>query len=266
MNLNKTDASHSAILFYNDSGQGEPLVLLHGFVGSSAYWDDLIPLLSKQYRCIVPDLRGHGRSVAPEGSYRIEQMADDVAALLDHLNLKQVTVLGHSMGGYVALALAEQHAAYLNAWGLIHSTAHEDTPEAKEKRLQAVSKINSEGMAAFVDGFADGLFASVSLTELPQAVQKAKEIGYNTLPQGACGAAIAMRERPDRRAVIETTSLPVLLVAGENDGLIPAERLFTAEGEHITARTITGAGHMSMMEAPEQLAQVITEFLQAVYH
>ncbi|WP_046226087.1 alpha/beta fold hydrolase [Paenibacillus dauci] len=260
--MNQPIQQPSELLYFTDTGAGEPLVLLHGFMGSSAYWDEVVPELSRTYRCIVPDLRGHGRSPAPEGAYRIEQMAEDIIRLLDHLNLNKVTVLGHSMGGYVALVLAEQYADYLNAWGLVHSTGYEDSPEAREKRLQTVSKINSEGVAAFVDGFIEGLFAPDSVTELPQAVQKAREIGYHTPPQGACGAAMAMRERPDRRSVIASSILPVLLVAGENDHVVPAERLFTAEGEQITSVTIPGAGHMSMLEAPEELIAVINKFIR----
>ncbi len=249
-------------LHYTESGTGEPLVLLHGFLGSSAYWDELVPLLSASYRCITPDLRGHGRSLAPEGSYRIEQMAEDVIGLLDYLDLPFATVLGHSMGGYVTLALAENHSDRLKGWGLVHSTAHEDAPQAKENRLLAVSKINSEGIAAFTDGMVEGLFAPASLEKLPKAVQKVRELGYATPPQGACGAALAMRERPDRRHVLDNTSKPVLLVAGAQDGLIPAERLFTSEGKHITAHTIESAGHMGMLETPEELAQIIRDYME----
>ncbi|MEW4372479.1 alpha/beta fold hydrolase [Paenibacillus kandeliae] len=259
---NLSPQSNPSLLHYTDSGKGTPVVLLHGFFGSSAYWDEVVPLLNSHVRCIVPDLRGHGRSLAPEGSYRIEQMAEDIIALLDHLELDQAVVLGHSMGGYIALALAEQHSDRLQAWGLIHSTAHEDTPEAKEKRLQAVSKINSDGVATFVDGFVEGLFAPSSLEQLPQAVQKAREIGYNTPPQGGCGAALAMRERPDRRQVLSSSTLPILLVAGEHDQLIPAERLFTAQGTNITTATIPTVGHMSLLEAPDQLAEIIISFTQ----
>ncbi len=248
-------------LHYTESGKGTPLVLLHGFLGSSAYWDELVPLLSSSYRCITPDLRGHGRSLAPEGSYRIEQMADDVIQLLDYLQLPSATVLGHSMGGYVTLALAEQHADRLDGWGLIHSTPHEDAPQAKENRLLAVSKINSEGIATFTDGMVEGLFAPASLEQLPKAVQKVRELGYATPPQGACGAALAMRERPDRRQILATSRKPILLVAGAQDRLIPSDRLFTSEGDNIKTHTIASAGHMGMLETPAELAEIIRDYL-----
>ncbi len=256
-----SDSTKQPVLHYTESGKGAPLVLLHGFLGSSAYWDELVPLLSSSYRCITPDLRGHGRSLAPEGSYRIEQMAEDVIGLLDALEIPTATVLGHSMGGYVTLALAEQHAHRLDGWGLIHSTSHEDAPQAKENRLLAVSKINSEGIAAFTDGMVEGLFAPASLEQLPRAVQKVRELGYATPPQGACGAALAMRERPDRREILATSSKPILLVAGAQDRLIPPDRLFTSEGPNITARTIETAGHMGMLETPAELTGIIRDYL-----
>lgn len=249
-------------LCYTDQGEGEPVVLLHGFCGSSGYWEQLVPLLSGSYRCIAPDLRGHGSSDAPLGKYSIEQMADDVLKLLDELNLPKATMLGHSMGGYITLSFAQRYAARLNGFGLIHSTGYADDEAGKEKRLKAVSTIQSEGVTAFIDGLIPGLFAPDTAKARPELIEKAKEIGYLTPPQGAAGAALAMRERPDRRDVISASALPVLLVAGENDRVAPPEKVFSADRPNITKATIQGAGHMSMMEAPEELARVILRFLE----
>ncbi|WP_427182292.1 alpha/beta fold hydrolase [Paenibacillus sp. TC-CSREp1] len=246
---------------YAEQGKGEALVLLHGFCGSSSYWDEVVPELARSYRCIVPDLRGHGKTDAPVGSYTIEQMGNDVLQLLDELEVEKAVILGHSMGGYIALAIAQHHPEHLNAFGLIHSTAFPDSDEAKEKRLRAVSTIQSEGIVNFVDGLVPGLFAPEHVESLSAHVNRVKEIGYKTAPQGAIGAALAMRERPDRRDVLSAAPMPVLLVAGEKDGLIPPERTFTSDKPHIVQATIAGAGHMSMYEAPEELIQVIKQFM-----
>lgn len=251
-------------LCYFDEGQGEPLVLLHGFCGSSEYWERVIPLLSDSYRLIVPDLRGHGASPAPMGAYTIEQMADDVAVLLDALELPRVTLLGHSLGGYITLSFAQRHPSRLKAFGLIHSTGYPDGEEAKEKRLAAVSAIQSEGITAFVDGLVPGLFAPRTAETAPELLDKAKEIGYRTPPQGAVGAALAMRERPDRRDVISSAGVPVLLVSGEEDGLVPAERTFTSDKPHVVQAVIPEAGHMSMLEQPERLAAAVTGFMERI--
>jgi pimeloyl-ACP methyl ester carboxylesterase len=249
-------------LCYADQGEGEAVVLLHGFCGSSAYWEPLVPLLSGSLRCIVPDLRGHGSSDAPLGAYSIEQMADDVLKLLDELNVEKATMLGHSMGGYVTLSFAQRYASRLNGFGLIHSTGYADDEAGKEKRLKAVSTIQTEGMTVFIDGLIPGLFAPGTAKSRPELIQKAKEIGYLTPPQGAAGAALAMRERPDRRDVISASALPVLLVAGEHDGIAPPEKVFSSDRPNITKATIKGAGHMSMMETPEELAGIVRSFLK----
>lgn len=249
---------------YEQQGQGETVVLLHGFCGSSGYWEKVQPLLAEPYRVIAPDLRGHGATSAPMGAYTIDQMADDVAGLMEALGVSKYTLLGHSMGGYVALSMAQRYAPRLNAFGLIHSTGYPDSEEAKAKRLEAVSLIRSQGITRFVDGLVPGLFSPDNAAKLRAEVDRAKEIGYKTPPQGATGAALAMRERPDRREVMEAARLPLLLVAGENDAVVPMARLFTTEGPHVTKAVIKGAGHMSMYEAPGQLTAVIADFLRGV--
>lgn len=250
---------------YDDQGQGEVIVLLHGFCGSSAYWEKIEPLLVTKFRVITPDLRGHGASDAPQGAYTIEQMADDVAGLLEALKVEKYTLLGHSMGGYITLALAQQYSDRLHGFGLIHSTGHADGVEAQDGRLQAVSKIRSEGITKFIDDLVPRLFAQNHLESLSSEVHRAKEIGYRTPPQGAAGAVLAMRKRLDRQGVMANTKLPLLLVAGEHDNVVTLDRIFTTDGSHVTKAVIKEAGHMSMYEAPEQLAHVITDFMTGIH-
>lgn len=245
---------------YSDQGAGEVIVLLHGFCGSSSYWEQVIPLLSGDYRVIALDLRGHGGSDAPLGAYSVDQMADDVLALLNALEISECYLLGHSLGGYVTLSFAQRYASRLKGFGLVHSTGYPDSEEAKENRLKSVSTIQNEGIFAFVDGLIPGLFATGAA---PQLLERAKEIGYRTPPQGAVGAAMAMRERPDRRDVISATVLPVLLVAGAEDSKVSPERIFTSDHPNVSQVTIPGVGHMSMYEAPERLAEVIKDFVHA---
>lgn len=251
-------------LCYAEQGEGEPIVLLHGFCGSSEYWDKLVPLLSDSYRCIAVDLRGHGHSDAPLGAYSIEQMADDVLKLMDELDLPKVTMFGHSMGGYVTLSFAQRFASRLNGFGLIHSTGYPDSEEGKEKRLKAVSTIQSDGIMTFIDDLVPGLFAADHTDAHQGLIQRAKEIGYLTPPQGAAGVSLAMRERPDRRDVMSATVLPVLLVAGDKDTVVPPERVFTVDKPNVTQAVIKGSGHMSMMESPEELARIMRSFLDDI--
>ncbi|MEK4004393.1 alpha/beta fold hydrolase [Paenibacillus sp. FSL H3-0333] len=245
---------------YSDQGKGDVIVLLHGFCGSAEYWEKVIPSLTAHYRVIAPDLRGHGASDAPLGAYTIEQMADDVLSLLNALEIPECYLLGHSLGGYITLSFAQRHASRLKGFGLIHSSGYPDSEEAKENRLKSVTMIQSEGIFAFVDQLVPGLFATGAE---PRLLERAKEIGYKTPPQGAVGASLAMRERPDRRDVISATALPVLLVAGAEDSKVTPERTFTSDNRNITKVTLPGVGHMGMFEAPEQLAKIIKDFVQA---
>lgn len=251
---------------YTDQGEGLPVVLLHGFCGSGAYWDEIVPLLESSCRVIVPDLRGHGASGSPNESYSIEAMAGDVAKLIEGLGLgeNKPVVLGHSLGGYVALALAEKQADKLRAFGLVHSTAYPDDERGRAGREKSIQTIREQGLPAFLDGLIPRLFAPAHLESMPAAVSKAKEIGLGTSPEGAVRTLEAMRDRPDRNAVLWQTKLPVLLVAGVADQVISEERTFSVGGENISQQRIEAAGHISMMEAPGQLAQIIKSFISGL--
>ncbi|MDO3412795.1 alpha/beta hydrolase [Saccharibacillus sp. CPCC 101409] len=250
---------------YIDRGEGRPVVLLHGFMGSADYWERIVPLLEGHFlRCIVPDLLGHGESDAPEGPYTIERMADDVNGLLDELGVERAVLLGHSMGGYIALSFAERYADRLKAFGLIHSTPLPDDEAGREKRTAVAERVRREGVRPFVEQSAPNWFAPENARLLGAEVRRVREIGFATLPEGAAGAALAMRERPDRGEVIRRSELPVLLIAGTEDGIAPAEKAFAAKNERTVTRTIEGAGHMSLFEAPQELARQISSFIEGL--
>lgn len=248
---------------YQDQGKGEVIVLLHGFCGSAQYWEKVQPILAQHYRVICPDLRGHGSTGAPIGAYTLEQMGDDVATLMEQLEIKKYTVFGHSMGGYVTLSLVQRYASALVGFGLIHSTGHSDTPETKEKRLASVAAINANGITPFIDGFASGVFAPRHLERNNESLIRVKEIGYRTPPQGAIGSLMAMRERPARCDVMSASVLPLLLVAGDEDPILTTDVVFTTDREGVTQVVIEGTGHMSMFEASEQLATIIKQFVDS---
>lgn len=249
---------------YTDRGEGTVLVLLHGFVGSADYWERIVPLLERHFRCIVPDLLGHGQSEAPEGAYAIEQLADGVLQLLDALGIDQAVLLGHSMGGYTALSFAERYPERLLAFGLIHSMALPDSKEGKEKRTAVAERILQEGVRPFVEQSAPNWFAPDNAGLMKAELDRVLEIGFATKPEGAAGAALAMRERPDRSGVILESKLPVLLIAGSEDGIAPPEKAFAAENAYTTRYIIEGVGHMSLFEAPQELARHIASFIESL--
>lgn len=246
-----------------EGGANVNVVLLHGYCGSSAYWEQLVPQLSKSgARVIVPDTRGHGKSSAPVSSvYTMEALAQDVLALADALQLEKIVLLGHSMGGYTALAFAEQYASRLSAFGLVHSTGLPDSEAARENRDRTVQKIEEQGVRTFVEGLVPNLFAPDASPEL---VAQAIDIGYGTSAQGAQASALGMKDRPDRRSLLEDSTLPLLLVAGAKDGIIPVERTFTTSRAGASQVLLESAGHMGMLEATEELAAGILQFIATI--
>jgi pimeloyl-ACP methyl ester carboxylesterase len=244
---------------YIEIGQGKPIVLLHGFVGSKTYWNYVIEPLAKQYRIIAPDLPGHGNSSATTNLASISDYAEEIADFIVKLQINSFSLFGHSLGGYITLAFAEKYANYLESFALIHSTALPDTDEAKAKRLAGIEKIQTKGIHTFVDDLIPALFAP---TNVAQHEQLTKEIGYQTSISGAIAALQAMKDRPDRSNVLEQTKLPVLLLAGENDGVVPPSRVFTTtKRKNIKQVVLPNVGHMSMYEAPQLFIDEITKFL-----
>lgn len=249
------------MLYAADQGSGEVVVLLHGFCGSSKYWDKVIPALSQKYRVIAPDMPGHGNSTDPEQWLQIEDYAQLILELLNEKEIEKANIFGHSMGGYITLAFAEKYPERLKSFGLIHSTPLPDDEQGKKGRDNSINKIQDEGIDAFIEGLIPKLFAQDRLSELQQEVEEAKRIGRQTSPTGAITALYAMKHRPDRSDVLKNSTLQVLLVAGAKDQLIPPDKLFVHKQNNIKEMLIEQAGHMSMYETPETLVQEIETFL-----
>ncbi|MGG4143941.1 alpha/beta hydrolase [Paenibacillus algorifonticola] len=246
-----------------EAGHPSPvLVLLHGYCGSSAYWEEVAPMLAQQSRLIIPDLRGHGlSSAAADLEATMELYADDLYAILEALRIDKVCLIGHSLGGYITLAFAERYADQLAAFGLVHSTALADSEAAKDNRDNTINLIKQGQLEQVIDGMSQKLFAPDNLDRLPSKVARVKAIGYQTGGTGAIAAASGMKARPDRTSILREAKLPVLLLAGEGDQIVPPERTLLFEGPSITQVLLSDAGHMSMLEQPEACAEAISSFI-----
>jgi 3-oxoadipate enol-lactonase len=253
------------IMAYEDQGSGDPIVLLHGLCGSSEYWDKAIPLLSAHYRVIAPDLRGHGQTGVSDEPYMMALMANDIAELLEKLDISKALLLGHSLGGYVSLAFAEKHPDKLNGFGLIHSSGFPDDEKGKANRTKAIEGIDEHGIAPFIAGLNPKLFAPAHLETMKETVEKIRLIGIATSPVGAVNVLRGMRDREDRNQVIADAQVPVLLLAGEADQIIPPDKTFAIHGPHVTQVKLADTGHMSMQEQPAALVTEILSFAKRIY-
>ncbi|KZZ84238.1 MULTISPECIES: alpha/beta hydrolase [Bacillaceae] len=249
---------------YVDEGVGDPVIFLHGFCGSADYWKYVIPEMAEKHRVLAVNLRGHGGSSTEKESYGVEEMADDIRLVLDDLEIQSASIFGHSLGGYVALAFAEKYPDRVTSFGLVHSTAYPDSEDARRGREAGMEKIEKEGIKPFVDGLVPKLFAEHNRTG--EEADFAKQIGYHTPTTGAIASLEAMKNRQDRRRIIEISDVPVLLLAGEKDEVIAPEKTFTANGPHIYQSVLNGAGHMGMLEEPETFVKVLKDFLENFVH
>jgi len=249
---------------YYDSAANERLpvlVLLHGYCGSSSYFKELAPLLKGCCRVLIPDLIGHGASASSEQeTYALPEQALIINEWLEGIGVTSVHMLGHSLGGYITLAVADQKPSYLQSFGLIHSTALPDSEQAKQNREKAIQTVLEQGVKAFVDGLVPKLIAADHPMR-EKLIETASVIGYDTTRAAVIGYARGMKDRPDRTSLIEHTSLPVLLISGAKDAIVSAEGTFTGRQASTTCHIVEEAGHMGMLETPQQLAAIIEQFI-----
>jgi pimeloyl-ACP methyl ester carboxylesterase len=191
-------------------------------------------------------------------------MAEDIAILLNSLQIDRTTLIGHSLGGYICLAFAEKYPEKLTGLSLVHSTAYSDSDEGKANRDKGIQRITDEGIVPFVNDLVPKLFSEKNSEELSNQVDFVKNIGYKTSDFGAIGALEAMKNRPDRNEVLKGLQVPVLLVAGSEDQMIPLDRSFSVKKMNINQTVIEDCGHMSMLEQPDKLSEVLTGFLQNI--
>ncbi|RUL89769.1 alpha/beta fold hydrolase [Tautonia sociabilis] len=251
-------------LAIEQQGSGPAVVLLHGFPLDRTMWANQLGALSDRHRVVAPDLRGHGQSPSPPGPYPMEDLAADVVETLDALGVEPPYVVGGlSMGGYVALALADRFPDRLLGLMLLNTRAGADSPEVARNREATAQAIEREGSTSPLSGMVDKLFAPAHRRSRPDLVDQVAEVIRRTPPEGAAGALRGMAMRPDRLGVIRSLRVPVLVIAGAEDAIVPeaesrAMADAAADGELIV---IPGAGHLSPMEAPGETAAAVQSFL-----
>ena len=253
-------------VFYTTSGQGNPVVLLHGLAEDAAVWDLQSDFLSGTYRLIIPDLPGSGRSPLAE-PVSMESLAAAVKAVMDAEGIELAVVIGHSMGGYVALAFAELYPQAIKALGLFHSTAYADGEEKKKSRKKNIDFINTHGTLPFLKQATPALFSDESKKVHPEKITALIEQYKEFNPRSLTAYNEAMMQRPDRTAILATASYPVLLVIGKQDGTIPfqqsLEQAHLPDLAHICV--LENSGHMGMLEETKRGSEALKKFLDEVY-
>ena len=249
---------------YDEAGSGAPVVLLHGFPFNRSMWNEQVAVLASSFRVIAPDLRGHGETTVTTGPSTMDEMARDVAALMDVLDIPRTAVCGLSMGGYVTLALCKMFPSRVHALVLADTRAHADTPEARENREQQAVKALNEGMAAIADVMLPKLLSPAAMAGRPEIVERVREMIVKTNPEGAASAQRGMAQRADHTSFLSRILSPTLIVVGSEDAITPVTDAETMHREigGSCLEVIEGAGHMSNLEAPESFNRALTTFLR----
>ena len=195
-------------LFSLEIGQGKPLICLHGYAMDHTIWLKMAEEIETRVKLILPDLRGHGRSPSPDGKYSMRTMAEDVLRLMDDQNLECAIVAGHSMGGYIALALAEYYPDRLSGLALVASHSFEDLPEKKKSRIEDIEKVRQSSVAEVLAEMPG------KLTRYPDISDYCKGLIFQSSKNGVMGVLAGMAERLDRTDVLKAIVIPKMIIAG----------------------------------------------------
>lgn len=248
---------------YRVIGKGKPAILIHGFGEDSNVWHNQVTELSEKNTLILPDLPGSGQS-SIINDMSIEGMAEVIHEIIHHENVELCPVIGHSMGGYITLALVEKYYNHISAFGLFHSSAYADSEEKIAARKKGIAFIEENGAAAFLKTSVPNLFSQKSKDEKPEIVDELMEGIHNFLPQSLVLYYKAMINRPDRTDLLKRKNAPVLFVIGEYDTAIPKDDML--KQSHLPEKSyihlLKYSGHMGMLEEPDLSTTILKQFLE----
>jgi pimeloyl-ACP methyl ester carboxylesterase len=245
-------------LFYRETGAGPAILLLHGFPFDGRIWLSFSESLKHSFRMIIPDLPGFGQSELPESQLHMWVMANAVAGLITHLGISKYVVVGHSMGGYIALSMAsEPMTKGLAGIVLFHSQAAADDEESRSKRNESIKTI-SNNKSAFVDGFLSGLYGK----KRPAEASHHYDIAMSQTSEAMASAMAGLRDRQSHLDWLGKANIPILFIIGKEDARMPAWRILdqAALVPHAELLLLQGVGHMGFAEAGDIIAPVVRDF------
>jgi pimeloyl-ACP methyl ester carboxylesterase len=249
---------------YYDEGKGAVIVLLHGYLESAEVWNGFSGLLAKKFRVISVDLPGNGRSDVYGEIHTMEFMAAAVKELLDNLGIVNSSLIGHSLGGYVALAFVELFQDYLSGYCLFHSQPLSDSAEALEKRIREIEIVKMGKKNLMYPDNVIKMFATPNLEKYPEALERSKNIASKIPGEGIISVLNGMMVRPSRLSLMEAGRVPCLWILGKMDNYIPCDLIQVKVNLPSNAKVVVlqNSGHIGFVEEEEIAAEVITEFVE----
>jgi len=247
---------------YECIGEGNPIVLLHGYLESHKVWGDFRAELARQFRVLAIDLPGFGASDEHKMVTYMDGMADAIYAVLAAEEINQCFMVGHSMGGYATLAFTDKYADRLNGFCLFHSTPYSDTEEKREHRRREIDLIDKGKKELIISYNIPNTFADVNLKKYEDEVNRIKEIALKTKDDGIKNALKGMMQRPDRHYVLHDFNKPMLLIAGAKDNHISLQisKTIAENAPKLQLEVFENSGHMGFIEEKDKAVNVITEY------
>ena len=251
---------------YSDIGKGRVIVLLHGFLGSHEIWTEFSKKLSKKFRVIAIDLPGHGETPSIGYYHSMELLAQSVKAVLDSIGVRRYVIVGHSMGGYTAMAFAELYPENVSGLCLVHSTAYADSEEKKKDRDRVIKLVKKEHRQ-FVSDMITSLFSPESISKIPDEVEKVKRIAANVSKQSIISSLEGMKERKNRELILKYADYPVLFIVGKKDTIINYETIYPQMGmcKYPFVLMMDDLGHMGFYESPKNTIAELESFAASCF-
>ncbi len=257
----KTTHFKNTKISYTDQGKGNAVILLHGFLENSTMWKYLAPVITQKNRVICIDLLGHGQTDCLGYIHSMEDMADAVHHVISELKIRKAIIVGHSMGGYVALAFAALYPEMMKGMVLLNSTSRADSEERIANRTRAIKAVKQNYVAA-VRMSISNLFSEENREKLIAQIEWVREEALQTPLQGIIAAQEGMKLRKDREVILHFATYPILLILGKKDPVLNyEENVGQIEGTDVKLVTFND-GHMSHLENQAELEKVIVGFLK----
>ena len=261
--MRKSITFKNATISFSDCGKGTAIVLIHGFLENSKMWTNIIPELSKRNRVITIDLLGHGNSDCLGYVHSMELFAVTIEAVLKHLKIRKCILVGHSLGGYVALAFAEKNPQKIKGLCLMNSTSFEDDNDRKLLRTRANKMIQNNYTNMVRMSFAN-LFGDKSKTLFKEEIKKALNEALKTSVQGYIAAQEGMKNRLNRSAVLKDNDFKKLIIIGEKDPVLDFDTSMVEAKNTNSEFVVFPDGHMSHIENKSELITTLKGFIKKV--
>lgn len=255
--------SDDARLYYESTGAGTPVVLLHPFPVHHEFWNEIAPKLATRYQLIFPDLRAHGRSEVGKGAAGMAKHAADLLRLLETLEIPKAVLVGVSIGGYILFEFWRQYRERVLALVLANTRAEADTEQGRANRLKSIADSRLHGTGPFFDAQTQNLIGETTRRTRPDIVAKARAMMQMMSVDGLAATQRGMAERPDSTSTLRTINVSTLIIAGEEDTVTPIgnSQLLHQQIAGSRLQIVARGGHYAALEHPDEFGRTLRQFL-----